>query len=141
MSAEANIALVRTLFAGLDRGDVGVVDQLYAPAGLIHFPGSPGPLDREGIKVVWGMFLAAFPGIQHTIEDVFTEGDRVALRMTVRGTHLGDFQGMPPTGKEVTLTSSNIFRLAGGKIVESWAEFDALGMLQQLGAVPAPSPA
>jgi steroid delta-isomerase-like uncharacterized protein len=141
MSAEHNKALVRRCFDELNKANLKVLDEVCAPDYIAHFPGTPGPMDREAIKPVWGAFFAAFPDLQHSIEDLFAEGDKVALRMVIRGTHRGDFQGIPPTGKTITLASINIMRCAGGKIVEQRVEYDALGMLQQLGVIPAPEQA
>jgi predicted ester cyclase len=87
------------------------------------------------------MFQAGFPDIRVTIEDQLGEGDQVVTRMTFYGTQRGEFQGLPPTGKSVTFTGINIARIEGGKIAELWSEFDALGVLQQLGAIPAPAAA
>jgi predicted ester cyclase len=87
------------------------------------------------------MFFAAFPDIQHTLEDQLAEGDKVAVRLTIRGTQQGEFQGMPATGKAITMTSLNILHFANGKIAEQWVETDDLGLLQQLGAIPMPGQA
>jgi steroid delta-isomerase-like uncharacterized protein len=84
------------------------------------------------------MFLSAFPDLHWTIEDAVAEGNKVVLRLTARGTHRGAFQGIPPTGKQVTVTGIIISRLADGKIAEEWANRDVLGLLQQLGVVPVP---
>ncbi len=83
--------------------------------------------------------LAAFPDSHHTIEDMIAQGDKVVTRFTWRGTHNGEFQGIPPTGKQVEMKGIWIHRLAGGKIVEGrqWGVMDMLGLLQQLGVVPA----
>jgi predicted ester cyclase len=78
----------------------------------------------------------AFPDLHFTIEDQIAEGDKVVNRVTARGTHLGDFRGIPPTGKQVTVAGITIDRIAGGKLVESWTSWDFLGILQQLGVVP-----
>ena len=84
------------------------------------------------------MFLSAFPDTQMTVEDELADGDKVATRWTATGTHTGELMGIPPTGKQVTVTGMDINRLVGGKIVEHWGEFDQMGMMQQLGVVPAP---
>lgn len=73
-----------------------------------------------------------------TVEDVVAEGDRVAVRLTARGTHTGPLLGLPPTGKSVSFGGMEVFRVADGLIVESWGQFDALGLLRQLGATPTP---
>ena len=82
------------------------------------------------------LYLTAFPDARFTVEDELAEGDRVVSRSTLRGTHQGEFMGIPPTGKPVTVTGMSIDR-----IVEGWLNFDGLGMLQQLGVIPAPGQA
>ncbi len=84
------------------------------------------------------MWRAGFPDLHITIEDIIAEGDKVATRATARGTHKGEFMNIPPTGKQVTVTSIAIQQIAGGKVVEVWVNIDHLGMMQQLGAVPPP---
>jgi predicted ester cyclase len=81
-------------------------------------------------------FFAAFPDLQTTIEDLIAEGDKVAIRQTWRGTRNGNFLGIPPTGEQVTFTSTEFYRVAGGELAEEWVELDMLGWLQQLGAIP-----
>jgi predicted ester cyclase len=84
------------------------------------------------------MFLTAFPDLHFTVEDMIAEGDKVVARITMSGTQQGAFMGIPPTGKHVAFTAIDINRIAGGKSVEHWWEMDALGLMQQLGVVPAP---
>jgi predicted ester cyclase len=79
---------------------------------------------------------AAFSDISITVEDQIAEGDKVVSRWTIRGTHKGEYMGIAPTGKQVTITGISIYRIEKGKIVEDWANSDMLGMLQQLGAIP-----
>jgi predicted ester cyclase len=83
------------------------------------------------------MLFAAFPDIQYTLEDLLAEGDRVVARFTARGTQTGVFQGIPATGSTAAVSSIAIYRLAGGKVAEQWLEYDQLGLLQQLGVIPA----
>jgi predicted ester cyclase len=83
-----------------------------------------------------GAFMGAFPDCQFTIEDMIAEGDRVATKKTFTGTHKGEFNGIPPTGRRVTLTFVDILRLRDGKIVEHWLSMDQLSFLQQLGVAP-----
>lgn len=80
---------------------------------------------------------AAFPGYQLAADDMVAEGDKVAVRVTVTGTHKGELAGIPPTGKTVSASGMLIYRIAGGKIVEHWMVFDDLGVMQQLGVIPA----
>ena len=82
-------------------------------------------------------YTSGFPDLRLTTEDMVAEGDKVAIRNTWRGTHHGTFQGLPPTGKHVTFTGTDVFHVVGGKIVEQWADLDALGLMQQLGGLPA----
>jgi len=86
------------------------------------------------------MFLTAFPDLYFTVEDLIAEGDEVVARVTMSGTQHGAFMGIPPTGKHVTITGIDINRFVGGKSVEHWVEMDTLGMMQQLGVIPAPGP-
>jgi steroid delta-isomerase-like uncharacterized protein len=94
------------------------------------------PLDAEGHRQYSEAMIAAFPDIERSIEDLVAEGDKVVARWTARGTHTGDFQGLPPSGKVATSSGITIFRIADGRIVEEWSESDMLGLLQQLGAIP-----
>ena len=80
----------------------------------------------------------AFPDLRLTVEDVVSDGEKVAARVTFRGTHRGEFQGIPPTGKKVAFSSMEFNRVVGGKVEEHWVELDLLGLMQQLGAVPPP---
>jgi len=141
MPTEPNLESVRRFFDGINRHNLDVLDEVCAPSYRAHFPGTPGPLIREAIKPVWAQFFAGFPDLTHTLEDIFAEGDRVVVRMTLAGTHTGDFMGMPPTNRTIEIGSINFLRCADGQIVEQWIDYDGLGMLQQLGAIPAPQPA
>jgi steroid delta-isomerase-like uncharacterized protein len=139
MSTEENKALLRRFYAEvLTKGNLAVIDELVANDVVSHIlpPGlPPGP---EGLKMFIGMFRAAFPDLNATVEDQIAEGDKVVSRVTVRGTHTGAFQGIPPTGKQATVQTIDIIRLAGGKQVEAWGGPDQLSLLQQLGVVPMP---
>jgi predicted ester cyclase len=84
------------------------------------------------------MLRGAFPNLEVTVEDQVAEGDRVVTRWITRGTHKGEFQGIPPTGRQVAITGITIFLVADDKLLEGWSNADMLGMLQQLGAVPEP---
>jgi steroid delta-isomerase-like uncharacterized protein len=142
MSTEENKALVRRWFAAFSSGDVAAVDDLYAADVVDHSPAVPNQAPgRAGIKQIVTSFRAAYPDLAFTVEDLIADGDKVASRWTARGTNTGAFMGMPATGKQVTIAGILIVRVTGGKMVESWVNFDALGMLQQLGVVPAPGQA
>jgi steroid delta-isomerase-like uncharacterized protein len=139
MSTEDNQVVVRRFFEAFNAGDLDGVAAVYAPAIVVHNSGAPDPLNLEGFRQLAGAFLAAFPGGKHTIEDMIGEGNKVVTRVIYRGTHTGDLMGIPPTGKQVTVSAMTIDYLANGKIVETWRLFDQLGMMQQLGVIPAPA--
>jgi steroid delta-isomerase-like uncharacterized protein len=93
----------------------------------------------EDVKRFMSEFRQAFPDFHSTIEDQIAEGDKVVTRWTMRGTHQGEFRGIAPTGKQITVTGIGIFRFSDeGKVIESWDNFDQLGMMRQLGVVPSP---
>jgi steroid delta-isomerase-like uncharacterized protein len=99
-----------------------------APPGMQH--------GREGFRQFVAMFLTAFPDAHVTIEEEFADGDYVIHRGYTTGTHQGEFQGIPPTGKQVKMKTIDIWRVANGKMVENWVQMDMLGLMQQLGVVP-----
>jgi steroid delta-isomerase-like uncharacterized protein len=110
---------------------------LHAPDVVAHGL-APDPLERDGVEAFYAGLWSAFPDLRISVEDMVGEGDRVAWRLTVRGTHEGEFRGIPPTGVEVTFDAQYVFRFRDGAIVERWTTFDRLGVLVQLGAIPAP---
>jgi predicted ester cyclase len=142
MSTEDNKALVRRFYEEvINKKKTAAIDEFIDPNQVDHAapPGIPGGI--EGAKQVIAMYLTAFPDLHFTVEDMIAEGDKVVARITARGMHQGTFMSIPPTGKQVTVTAIEIIRIAGSKFVEHWMELDALGLLQQLGAVPAPGQA
>ena len=143
MLAEANKALARRFYEeGWNQGNLAIFDELFAPNHVLHDPSFPEPIrGLEGFKQYYGSYRTAFPGNQLTVEAYIAEGDTVVSRWTGRGTHTGDLMGIAPTGKQVTVTGISIQRIANGKIVEEWSNYDMLGMLQQLGVAPMPGQA
>jgi len=140
MSAE-NKALARRLVEeAFNAGRLEVVDELVASDFVEHDPSLTeevrGP---AGVKELIGGYRAAFPDIRITIEDQIADGDYVVSRWSGTGTHQGELMGMPATGKQATVTGITIDRIVDGRIVESWDNWDTLGMMQQLGAIPAPA--
>jgi steroid delta-isomerase-like uncharacterized protein len=93
------------------------------------------PTGIEGAKAAHRIMLAGFPDYETIIDDVFAEGDKVAVRITMSGTNTGSFMGIPATGKHVSFTGIYIARIASGKIVEHWGEEDGVSLLQQLGVL------
>jgi steroid delta-isomerase-like uncharacterized protein len=140
MSTEENKAIVRRFLEGIfTQGDPDVVDELAAPDFVVHDPSSEtGDVDAEGVKGSIAWSHGAFPDLRVTIENQVAEGDNVATRWTVRGTHRGEMMGAAATGNRVTFTGTQTDRISGGKIAESWSNWDTLGMLRQIGALPAP---
>lgn len=138
-SVAANKAVVRRFFTEVwGGGSEAVAQELLADAYVGHMTGSPAPLDRAGWLAFFREFRVAFPDAQFTIEDMIAEGDRVVMRLTMRGTHRGVFNGIAATGKSVVVAGTSIERVADGRIVEGWVTNDALGLLQQLGVLPGP---
>ena len=123
-------------------GNFAVADELVANEFVGHDPALPEPLrGPAGIKEAAAGYRNAFPDLRITIEAQVSEGDLVVTRWTARGTHQGELFGIAPTGKQATVTGISLDRISNGKILEDWTNWDTLGLLQQLGAVPAPTPA
>lgn len=137
MSKKENKAIVyRYMEEFWNAGNLAVADELIA-AGFVNHSPVPGETpDREGLKRSVSAFYAGFSDQRFTTEDMVAEGDRVALRGTFRGVHTGAFTGIPATGREVVMTWFIMLRIEGGKITDRWANFDQLGFLTQLGALP-----
>jgi len=139
MSTEVNKASMRRFYDEVfNKKNRAAIEEFIDPTQVDHAapPGTPGGL--AGAKHTLTMYLTAFPDLYFTVEDLIAEGDKVVARLTTRGTQQGVFMGIPPTGKHVTVTGIDINRLAGGKSVEHWLNMDTLGLLQQLGVIPAP---
>jgi len=138
MSTEENKALARRYIEELfNQKNLATIDELNTPDVVLH-NASMTIQGREPYKQFVSMYLTAFPDMSMTIEDMIAEGDTVAERVTIRATHKGDFMGIPPTGKQGTVTAIYIVRFANGKGAEVWANGDDLGLLQQLGVIPMP---
>lgn len=136
MSTDNNKVIVRRFFDEYHRGNLDGAEEVLAADFVHHQPGS-APQNREAYRQLGSAFLAAFPNMQGIIEEQVAEGDKVATRLTISGTHRGELMGIPPTGKQVTFPAIAIDRLVDGKIAERWNLFDTLGMMQQLGVLPA----
>jgi steroid delta-isomerase-like uncharacterized protein len=138
--SEENKALVRRSFEEVfNQGNLDAVEEIFASDHVLHDPSSPEEIrGTEGMRHYVSMYRTAFPDLQQSIEDQFAEGEKVATRLTGRGTHQGDLMGIAPTGNRVEAPGIVINRISGGKIAESWANYDAMGMMQQLGVIPQP---
>ncbi len=137
MTTKQNKAVVRRFFEAFRANDQATLNELLAPDLVAYSHGQPGPQDREvhlrGIHV-WN---EAFSETYFTIEEQIAEGDKVATRVTLRSTHSrGEFQGLPPSGKQIEVSGITIERIKDGKIVERRVNSDYLGMMQQLGLIP-----
>lgn len=138
MSLEANKALVRRAYDELlDQGNFDIIEDLVHDE-YVDDTNPPGwATDRGGLLRLCVYFRSAFPDIKVTFDDVVAEGDTVMHRQTMRGTHLGEFFGIPPTGCRVAVTGSHLWRIKDGRLVEHQANNDDLGLLRQLGVIPA----
>ena len=124
----------RTWVEALNRGDVSVADGVFASDCIIHINGSPEPnLSVDGFKQMLSGLLAAFPDLHVTIEDQIAAGDRVATRWVAVGTNSAAFGSVPPTGRQVQVEGLVLDRVAEGRVVERWEQWDQMGMMQQLG--------
>ena len=142
MSLEENKAIELRFFEEVvNKGNLAVIDEIVAANFVQHDPPPGITADREGMKQFFTTHLSAFPDFHSTLEDMFAEGDKVVQRFTARGTHKGEWMGIAPTGKQVTIPGMAIHRITGGKIVEGWTSMDMLGALQQLGIIPPPGQA
>ena len=141
MSTEANKALARRWAEAVNQGNLAALDELLAPTFVYHDPANPGIDSLEGYKQLLTRLRSAFPYLRFTIADLIGEADRVVARYQADGTHQGELFGLSPTGKQVVVTGVVMARGEGGKLVEGWVNWDTLGLLQQLGAVPAPGQA
>jgi steroid delta-isomerase-like uncharacterized protein len=140
VSKEENKALARRWFEDLfNAGNLEVADEIIAPDHVNHDPTLPDiPSGPEGQRQIVNLYRGAFTNAHISVEDQLAEGDKVVTRWSSSGTHQGELMGVAPTGNQVTITGVTINRLSDGEIVESWSNYDALGMMQQIGAVPEP---
>ncbi len=141
MSAENNKATALRWYESVfNAGRLELIEELFATNFVDHDPSNPLP-GYVGLRQLVGMYRSAFPDIHLSVEDTIAEGDKIVTRFTGRGTHKGPLMGIPPTGKKVTITALDILHFKDGRIVEHWGNQDLLGMMQQLGVIPAPGQA
>ena len=139
MSLEENKALIRRYAEEFNRRNHAYLDEYFGHGCVYH--AAAGDMDVAGFKARQEVLLGAFPDTRLTVEDSIAEGDRVASRFTIRATHRGELQGIAPTGKATTTTGIIISRCEQGRVVEEWEELNMLGLMQQIGAIPAPAEA
>jgi steroid delta-isomerase-like uncharacterized protein len=140
---EENRTVIRRFLKEIfEGGDLDLGDELFAPNYVLHDPSTPGEVEGpEAMKQYINMYRTAFPDTRFTVEDQIAEGDEVVTRWTGQGTHEGELMGIPPTGNQVTVTGIEFDRVSDGKMQETWVNYDALGMMQQLGVIPPPEQA
>jgi len=132
MSAEENKVIVRCVFEKVwNKGNLEVVDEVFATNYVFHGPANSGVRGPEGYKQHVTIYRTAFPDVQFTVEDMLTEGDKVAIHWTARGTHQGYLMGIAPTLKRGVVTGFSIVHIADGKIVEEWSNWDTMSLMQQ----------
>jgi len=138
MSKETNKLAMQRFTQFINTADPTLAEELISPEAIFHVPGQVEPMrGPAGYLAVIAMMRGGFPDIQWTIEELIAEEEKVAARFTMRGTQLGVFFGVPPTGKKIQVQAMNFYRFAGGRIVEERGQPDLLGLMQQIGAVPA----
>ncbi len=146
MSTDENKALVRRWFSEVvSNGDMSSLDEICAvchPAFvMVQGVVEPAPQGISGLKDLIARLRTAFPDLTATVEEQVAEGDKVVSRVTMSGTHQGEFMGMPPTGKTFTVGGASIWEVKGGQLISEWVSWDSMSMLQQLGVMTAPAPA
>ncbi len=142
MSVEQNKALERRWYEEVwNQGNVASYEELASPDLVVHNPPPGITPDFEGSKQAISIHRTGYPDMHFELHDQIAEGDKVVTSATLTGTHRGEWVGIPPTGKQVSIEFISIQRWRGGKIVEAWLAMDMLGWMQQLGVVPAPGQA
>jgi steroid delta-isomerase-like uncharacterized protein len=136
-SVEANKRVMLRFTEFINTASESLAEELISPNAVFHVPGRAEPVrGPAGYLEIIAMMRGGFPDIRWNLEETIAEGDKVAARFTMSGTHDGAFLGVPPTGKAIKVQAMNFYRLSGGKFVEERGQPDLLSLLQQIGAVP-----
>jgi steroid delta-isomerase-like uncharacterized protein len=140
--ASENKAIIRRLYEEVwNKRRVELVDELMSPSHAMHDNHLPDSgVGPEAYKRNVARYVTGFPDLRFTVEDMVAENDKVAVGWTISGTHKGEFRGISPTGRKVFVEGITINQIAGGKIMDSYVSWDALGLMQQLGVAPAFGP-
>jgi steroid delta-isomerase-like uncharacterized protein len=136
---EKNMAEMKRFYTEVvNKGNLALIDEMTSPDFKEHeeLPGFPP--NREGVKQFFSMFRTAFPDLTFTVVDMTAGGDKVWTYITIRGTHKGEFMGIPATNKKIEVKGIDIVRFANGKATDHWGVTDMMTMMQQLGAIPEP---
>ena len=137
MTTENNKLTMQRFTEFINTASEKLAAELISPNAVFHVPGRSEPMrGPAGYLAIIGMMRGGFPDIQWTLEELIAEGNKVAARFTMRGTHLGAFSGVPSTGKKIEVQAMNFYQFSDGQIVEERGQPDLLGLLQQIGAVP-----
>ena len=136
--SEENKAVMRRLYEGINNGNLGILDEVYASDATYHGTGQMANADMATYKEFVKTVVGAFPDSKMVIDDLLADGDKVIYRNTYSGTQKGEMMGIPATGKHLVVRTIGIARISGGKIVEEWENMDELGIMQQLGVIEAP---
>ena len=138
MGTDLKTKLKRIPLEILNEGNLGLIDEIFAPDFVTDTPAPGVAPTRDGFKQFALALRTAFPDLHYTLEDSIEAGDKIVSRVSASGTMEGDFAGMPATSKHATWTEIHIGRVADGRLVEHWGLVDQLGMFVQLGVIPAP---
>jgi predicted ester cyclase len=133
---EQNKAIAQQYIEAINVDDFEKLRELLVPEFIDHTSVGDLPPGMEGVEQAHRMLRTGFPDVRFTIDQLVAEGDKIAMIATGQGTHNGDFIGLAPTGNRVSWIGLRCFRIANGKIAEGWSQFDQLGILQQIGAIP-----
>lgn len=137
MSGGKNVEFMKKFVEFINSASEKLAHELVSPEAIFHVPGRPEPMvGPAGYLMIVGMMREGFPDIQWTVEELISEGDKVAARFTMRGTHHGQFMGVTPTGKPIIVQALNIYHLENGQIIKEYSSPDMLGLLAQIGALP-----
>jgi len=137
MSIGNNKLIMSRFMEFINSASEDLAHELISPNAVFYVPGRPEPLrGPAGYLSLVGMIRSGFPDIQWSLEDMVTEGDTIAARFIMRGTHQGNFMGIPPTDKPIQVQAMNFYRLSIGQFIEEYGQPDMLGLLQQIGAAP-----
>jgi len=136
MSVENKALVRRYVEEVLNNKNLTLIDELFAPNFIDHDSSMPAAKGPAGVKRLVAIVHTSFPDLHFAIEDMVAEGDKVVYRYTVRGTHQNDFMGIAATGNQINFTGIHIYRVANGQLQEEWENWDTLGVMRQLGALP-----
>ena len=137
MSGNGNVEFMRRFVEFINSASEDLATELVSPDAIFHVSGRPEPLvGPAGYRMIVGMMRGGFPDIQWTLEELISEGDKLAARFTMQGTHRGHFMGVPPTEKKITVQALNIYHLSNGQIIKEYGQPDLFGLLAQIGGLP-----